>query len=198
MRRSTKRLIGATISLLFLASAFVIFFNFTQPAYQNILTAKGEASAREAFVNSKKTAINEVNKLIRSYQDDQELRDAKAAVDIALPVDSDLAGAIIQLNGLLTLNDLSLQSMNVNEPSSQQRSAANRAGGTSSFIKPLEKLAITLSISGEYSNFKNFLKNLENNIRIFDVEEINLNIGSNPQLPYNFSIRVIAYYQGQS
>ncbi|MGB9609171.1 MAG: hypothetical protein ACPL3E_02225, partial [Minisyncoccia bacterium] len=63
---------------------------------------------------------------------------------------------------------------------------------------------INLKASGDYSNFKNFLNQLETNIRLFDIKTLNINsvtnVGTdnkNPVKVLNYDITISAYYQAE-
>mgnify|MGYP001565121079 CR=1 FL=1 len=200
MKQSAKRLSSMVMVLILVIVAFVIFFNFTQPAYKDVQIMRGEKIGRQAFVDSKQAVIKQVQNLIKSFKDDAELKSTQAAVNLSFPIDQNVEYALTQISGLLNLNDLTIESIGIAEvvASKSQRTAASSAATSKNFVKPVNKVSFTLSLMGSYSNFKSFLENLETNIRIFDIEQISLSPFSqkNPNL-YNFSLKITAYYQGR-
>ncbi len=194
------------MALTLIAAAFIVFFNLTQPAYQDIQSIKGQAISREEFITGKREAIRQVQKLIQSFSDDLELQDAEAAVSISLPIEPKIPDALIQLSGLADLNNLTLRSATISEvaPRVQVQRTSSGEGETnpttSSFIRPLSKVIFSLDLLGTYDDLKGFLRNLETNVRIFDVEQISLNpqirTGQSQNL-YQFNLKIAAHYQGQ-
>lgn len=200
MKQSAKRLISMVVSLVLMIGAFVIFFNLTQPIYQDIQSAKGIQASKQSFIDSKKAAIKQVQKLIQSFGNDTELQSIQNAVQISLPDNPDITGALTQISGLANLNNtsnISIQSINIADiPASQSQPSGSSAKKQNIFDKPFSKINFTLQISGLYDDFKNYLRKIETNTRIFDVKEIDVN----PQVKlgsviYTYSLQVAAYYQ---
>lgn len=200
MKQSAKRLVSMVVALAMTVAAFIIFFKLTQPVYQNVQAIKGEQVSRQAFIDGKKAAIREVQRLIKNYRDDAELQDAQTAVQISFPIDAEIASALVQLNGLAVLNNLTVQSIGISDsPAKAERlSSSNSSKSRASFAKPFNKISFAVSASGNYEDMKRFLENLETNLRLFDIESMNVNPQSRPgQSQYQYSIRVMAYYQGR-
>lgn len=195
-------------SLLLLVAAIIIFFNFSKPMYESVQTIKKEQVKLQNFINSQKSTIAQVQKLIDSYQSDLELQNDQKALQLSLPIDSEVASALIQLSGLTSLNpgsNLNLQSISISDvtpkaskPASNQVSA-QLSNQETALVKPINKISFEVSVTGSYLNFKNFLKTLETNIRLFDVESVSLTpFGKLSSGLYNYSVRVVAYYQGRT
>ena len=74
-------------------------------------------------------------------------------------------------------------------------------------MKPLGSFSFRLAASGSYENFKNFLSEIETNIRIFDVKTVALQPAgvaaqtgakaASSQDAFNYTITVATYYQTQ-
>ncbi len=188
------------IALVLVVAAFLIFFDLTQPTYRDIQAIKGQAMGREEFIESKKVAIRQVQKLIQSFTDDLELQNAQAAVGLSFPTEPDLPSALIQLNGLIELNNLSVRSIAVSEstPTGKNTSDNRSASSSSSFVRPISKVIFNLELTGTYEDLKNLLRNIESNIRIFYIEQIGISPQIKPgQNVYQYSLKVVTYYQGQ-
>ena len=50
--------------LFMVVAAFIVFFQFTQPEYQDIQVVRGEEFARRDFVEKQQSAITQVKKLL--------------------------------------------------------------------------------------------------------------------------------------
>ena len=197
MRQSAKRLISMIISLVMIIVAFVIFFNFTQPIYGEIQSTKSAQAAKQAFVDSKKEAIKQVQTLLKTFSEDADLQAAQARVQIALPDNPDLSGALAQISGLAGLYSLNIQSINiVDAPSARNQISGGLSKSQNIFDKPYSQIAFSINFIGPYEGFKNFLKKIENNVRIFDVIETSVN--SQVKLPpsiYSYTLKIATYYQ---
>lgn len=197
MKQSAKRLISMIISLVMIIVAFVIFFNFTQPIYDEIQTSKSTLGATQKFVDSKKEAIKQVQNLLKTFSEDAGLQTAQAAVQIALPDSPDLSYALAQISGLTNVNSLSVQSISiVDAPPSRAQVSGGLSKNQNIFDKPYNQLTFSVSLIGPYEGFKNFLEKIGNNARIFDVAEIGVN--SQTKLPpsiYSYTLKLVTYYQ---
>ncbi len=184
------------IAFLLILASFIIYFNFIQPAYSAADNIKQDMLSRQKFVQEQQAAITQVKNLINSYKGETQLQDI---VSLALPLNPDLAGAFAQINGLIQNNKLSLQGITVNLPVRQNISAKGFSAGTVSIIaKPLGLFTLQLRLTGTYEDFKAFLRNLETNIRIFDVEKLAVQQAAKPnQDIYIYDLTLDTYYQGQ-
>ena len=115
-------------------------------------------------------------------------------IDLALPSGPRSAEFLTLLEALAQKNRVALKQVNLTEPSLEARGQP-RPGGTVSMpgANTFRELPTTLNASGSYESFKSFLKDLERNLRIIDVESISFSGGGNNQLDFN--IRGKTYYQ---
>ncbi len=193
MKQSTKRLLSSLLSLLLILFAFGIFFILIKPTYSEAQKVRGKVLSREAFLNDQKEVIEQVKKLINEYKGDEGLQ---KVISLVLPVGADPAGALIQLNGLADNNNIATHSFSVTAPSLQATAAEiNESKGTA-VLKPVGLLTFQLRFSGTYEDMRAFMKNLETNIRIFDIKNLNLQAAVRPnQNFYAYDITVATYYQ---
>lgn len=195
MKQSAKRFASSIISLFLLVGAFVVFFNFLQPAYQEVSELKGRLLSLEEFRAEQGAALQDIQALIGAYNQSREIRDT---VSLALPLTPSLADAVAQVNGLIINNSLSAQSYGlsaVSEPVLSEE--ARRSLGTESIVvQPVSPISFNLRLTGSYEDFKNFLKQLETNVRVFDVKTLSLQPAGKPEEDfYVYDLTVATYYQ---
>lgn len=193
MRHSTKRLVSSVTALLFVVLAFIVFFNFVEPAYREVQQVRGELVSRQIFLESQQKVIQQVQGLISTYEGEGELQQT---VSFALPLAPDVAGALAQLSGLLSVNGLSAQSFSISIPAVQVLSSGPERRPGAELARPVGTLTFQTRVVGAYENVKSFLRNLETNIRIFDVRNVAFQPAakSNQDL-YAVDLSVVAYYQ---
>jgi len=199
MRASTKRILSAILSLLFIFSAFVIVAVLIKPAYEETQKLKADVLSRENALNNQKVLVDQFKKLLNQY-DSQEK--AQENLSLILPQNPAIGEALTQINGLLDLNNLNVLSFNINKPLLQSYSSSLNTA-SAQVIKPLGTIDINFKVVGNYSDFKNFLNQLETNIRIFNIKTLNIspfiivsgdkNQSQNKTLSYDISITT--YYQ---
>lgn len=184
------------VALGLVVAAFIIFFKFTQPVYREIQDIRNDIASYENLIDTQRVAINQVNKLINTYESQTEFKEAISASFSSGP---NLSGAIAQLNGLAGLNGMSLSSISVTKtiPKSTISEAQKTGSSKSQSIKkPINTLSFGLNLVGSYEEFKSFIGNLESNIRIFDVKNIDFSPASKSvQDIYDINMVVDTYYQ---
>ncbi|MDO8536844.1 MAG: hypothetical protein Q7R94_01200 [bacterium] len=205
MRQTTKRFTSMIIGLIFLVVALVVYFEFIQPAYEDAQAIKAKIFSQQEFLDSKKETINQVQKLISSYQGQAQI---EAAISAALPIGEDLAGAIAHLTGISENSSLVLQSISASvaaPPASNKPKGGEQANFQASLQKPIGSVNFHLKLTGSYENLKTFISFLETNIRIFDLKSLGVQAASQSQPAqgkalaqqdfFNYEIGVTAYYQ---
>ncbi len=202
MKQSTKRLASVVLGLLFIVGALVIYFYFVRPANEEAQKIKSDLVGQELFLESQKSAVSQVENLINSYKQAEGKGEFQDVISMALPLSADYAGALAQLAGIVQNNGLSLKSLSFGTPGSKGQPIPRKKTGTASspgdLVKPLNTLRITVNFDGSYENFKKFLRNLETNIRIFDVETLGfspVDTTKSGQDNFGYKITVLAYYQ---
>lgn len=187
------------ISLAFLIAAFILYFDFVSPAYSDMQALKGKESGEQDLLSQESKTIQQVQKLITSYQNESQ---AQNAVALSLPSRQDVSGALTQIYGIAAVNNISLQSVNISVSSvlpNAGNSIITTNASSSPFIKPLGSISFMVAASGSYGDFKNFLSEIETNARIFDVKNLSVQpvpqSGSGVRDAFNYNLTIMAYYQ---
>ncbi len=201
MKQSVKRLFSSVLALLFIVAAFVTFLNFVEPQYEQVSQLKGQVLSQGQLVDQEKAVINEVKKLVDSYNQSQELRDS---VSSALPPTPNLAEALAQLNGLANLSHLTAQAYALSTPTTIVSETARRNPDKTSsqaLVQPLSFVIFQVKLLGSYEDFKSFLRTLESNMRVMDIRSVTLQLAT-PPLPgkpavnlFQYDLTVATYYQ---
>lgn len=142
----------------------------------NLSTLKDQEAVRQSYLADLK-ALND------SFSNVSKADIAK--VENILPDNSDTAGLLVQLETLALKNNLFLASVDINEAPESIR-AKEAIGGVA-------KIDINLNLvgsrTGDYSGLKTFLTDLENNLRLFDVNSVYFDPES-----ANYSVNLFTYY----
>lgn len=179
-------------SLVLVVLAIIVYFDFTQPIYQESQDIRAKMHSRQVFVDSQTSAINQVQTLIKSYQGQGQLQQL---VSLALPIDPSPEAALLQLDAIAQLNRLGTDAYTV-VTSGAQRSSVKTTASSTAQVGPLGTLRLQTKLTGTYSDLKNFLHNIETNIRIFDVQSISITPASKTaQDIFSFDVAIVAYYQ---
>lgn len=196
MKQTTKRFISMILSLVFLVAAFIVYINFTVGAYDRIQDIKSDVLGRQNLVENQRAAVNQVQKLIETRRGEEQL---SGVVSLTLPTEQDMGGAVAQLYGLSAVNKISAQvfQSSVGGVKNLAPASGNKNEPTS-LVKPIGSMVFQVKLVGAYEDFKNFLRKLETNIRLFDVQNLNIQAaGKMDQDLYVYDLIVAAYYQNQ-
>jgi len=204
MKPSLKRMISAVLSLVLVIAAVVIFVNYIKPAYVILEQNKATVLAQKEEIEDK----NNVDQLIsgqgKEYEDGASYRKVFALV---LPLTPAVDAALFQISGLAAQNNISLLSLSTSEiVPVVSESARRNPNALESMVSKPRTISFTISATGAYDEFKNFLRNIEQNVRIFDVREVSVQPVSSVASPaaskgqvqapiYNYSLTVQTYYQ---
>lgn len=161
------------------------FFLILKPKYEqvgiggryNVDTLKTETERRQKYLADLRT-------LITNYQ--RISADDQAKLSQVLPHDKDIAGLFVQLEELAKDNDMQLAGVSINEVPDMTR-VTNDA-----FVGKLNvTISLVGSVDGGYRQVKEFLADLELNMRIFDVNAVYFN----PDSPH-YTVSLFTYYYG--
>ncbi len=209
MKQTTKRFTSMIIGSILMVGTIMLYFQFIQPAYENVQGIKAGLLSEGAFLRDEESVIQQVKNLISSYQSQTQIQQA---VSIALPIQEDVAGAIAQISGIATQSAMSITSMNVSTvaPQIKQKAASGVAGAPaedsfqSTLQKPIGTTSLKITLVGGYENLKSFIALLETNLLVFDVKSISLKPlaqASNTKIivrdAFEYEVAVTTYYQGK-
>lgn len=193
MRASTKRFASLLISLLFVGSAIIVYANFLNPVFQEVVALRGKISAQSELLANQNAAIGKFKNLLGVYSDQYQALDK--TLSVTLPSKEEVPSAVNQIQALSRVSNLALQSVTF------KYAALKPSAKASAFtlVKPLGALTITLALAGSYENLKSFLHALETNIRVMDVSLLKISPvrkgeAAVPNL-FLYTIEVTTYYQ---
>ena len=116
-------------------------------------------------------------------------------ISSSLPNDPQQSEILNQIRAIAGVNQLALTDLSLNVSSVQ--SVAAKATSTQ-LIKPVAAISVQFKVIGFYSDIKNFISSVENNLRIMDIRSISIDpLGKADQDYYRADLTVITYYQSK-
>jgi len=165
--------------------------------WQIVLPVYSEVKERQETLNSKKIelqklqeVINKMNELVGVYKEKETEIEKIWQI---LPKESDITGLLVQFESLSAQSGLFLSSINFSEVGQQQETAGLPEETQPQL--PYKTLSISIKITGSYDAFKNFLSNLENELRLVDVQSISFAPKGEINDIFDFSLTGNVYYQ---
>ncbi len=187
MKASTKRLLALMGSATLILLALIIYVVLIKPEYDNIQTLRGKLKSRSDFYDTQAQAVDYVNNLYAKNKVDIE--QTEKDLILALPSQEDVANVIFQIQRISALNNISINSVNLDRVPAQQKSE-------NTLIKNYGILRISMSLVGSYESFKELLKFLENNIRIINLGTLRVYQANELDKGiFNYELVVDTYYQ---
>lgn len=196
MRQSTKRLTSSLFALTLFVGAVILFINFIQPAYGEIIRLRGEEAARAQFADTEADVVGQVKNLVTLFNSEI---DKNQTVSLALPLTPEVAETVGQLHGIAMANNLSADAYQASAMDPQVDLSRNQAPDSPALVAaPLGEVKLTAGFRGTYRDIKNFLQNIETNVRIMDMITVGFqSIVWEGQDLYRVDLNITAYYQGQ-
>ena len=156
---------------------------FWWPKLQDFSDKKEELTRKEIEVNQKKeyfVALNSLSDKLKGYS--EEL----ARIDSALPTDLSIPALFNFIQVSSSENGLVLENLTLGKTSSQKE-----MGGA-------KEISLSVSVSGSYSAFKNFLSALYKNVRMIEVNSIKFSSPAEDDLfEFNLALTTYSYLESK-
>lgn len=154
MSPANKSYIGCGLASL----AIVLFFVLALPAWDRISALATAISEREDLISSRQQIIQRINTLSQQYEERQE--DINRITSI-LPSNKSIPEIVTAIEALAQQSGLSLTSLTASTI------------GNDDTLQP-KRVFVEFGISGAYTAVTTFINSLETNLRIMDIESLNL------------------------
>jgi len=113
-----------------------------------------------------------------------------------LPSSQDVPNLITQLEGLAFENGLILEEIGLATIEETGAEKAQKARLEEKAKKNYQVLSASLKLIGSYSSFKNFLKAVEDNIRLIDINSVNFKVETKEGIQlFESEVNLNTYYQ---
>jgi Tfp pilus assembly protein PilO len=182
-------LIGTTVAM---------FFIYTSPLYQEVMLLREEMSAYNEALSNSKALENERDKLTQKYNaiGGENLNKLQKL----LPESVDNIRLVLELEKLALPYGMVLKDVKYDATQKESTASSGVIQGevlNQNFRKDYGVWSLGFSTEGSYSNFINFLKDIENNLRIVDVTSVSFSssaaLGSLSDV-YKYNLQVKTYW----
>lgn len=184
------------VSLAFLIATFIFYFDVIVPAYGDMQTLRGRAASEQGLLSQEASTTKQVQELVASYSNESQ---TAGSVALTLPSGEDISGALTQIYGIAATNNIGIPTMSISLSPVVASSTAVVNASVPSIVKPLGSISFVITANGSYEDFKNFLAEIETNIRIFDVKNVSIQAplqnSTSSQDNFNYNVTIVAYYQ---
>lgn len=186
MTSSAKRFLSIIGAIAVLTAAAIVFSNFIRPEFDGPNSLKQLRIDRNAAIATLALANAEVdafNNLAKQYEDSFKY---KADLDKSLPSGDNIPSVLAQIQGLATSDKVALSGITFQHPPLQ--------AGAGPIANSYGILRASLRGEGAYADIKNFIEDIQKNIRIMDVISSSLG-SSNKKGVYSLELTIDTYYE---
>lgn len=186
MASSTKRFLSIIGTIAALTAAAIVFSNFIKPEFGGPGSLKQLRIDRNAAIATSTLAnaqVDAFNNLAKQYQESSQY---KEDLDKSLPSGDNIPSVLEQFQGLAASDKVVLSGVTFQHPPLQ--------AGASSVVNAYGILRTSLRGEGAYIDIKNFIQDIENNVRIMDVFSLSLG-SSGKKGVYSLELTIDTYYE---
>ncbi|MGC8651128.1 MAG: type 4a pilus biogenesis protein PilO [Minisyncoccia bacterium] len=190
MTETTKQNMSILAITILIAASVYIFINFIKPEIQTRKELVAQILEEQDKIKILNDYQNKFNILTQNYQN---LGNKIDMINQAIPTDSQTAQVLATLDAISKKTNLSLTSLNF----------STQTGSNNSY----DTLDIKTDFSTDYNTFKNWLSEIEKELRLFDINHITIKSVIIPittparrtartnQSVLQFSLDLLTYYQ---
>lgn len=171
-------------SIIFLATAAAVFFTWTKPYFEETKTLESQKASLEEILSNSRQIQELRDNLLAQYNDIPQ--DNLERLNKMLPDHPDSIKFIIELNNVLNNNGMLLKNIDVNDAKSEEKPDFGQE-------QSIETMEFTIKTTGSYGSFYSFLKDLERDLRLVNINS--LNFVSSETDSYEFNITGSAYWK---
>lgn len=194
-------------SLLLIGISAAILFLFSNPLYQEIGKLKAEQVTYNEALGNSKALENERDRLVTDY-DAISVKD-KEKITRMVPDNVDNIRLILEIEDKarpysMALKDVQYNATPTDSKNSETKGASVITGGGSdrgkNKIENYGSWDLGFSVTTNYNNFLNFVRDLEKNLRIIDISSVQFTSASGPatsgtpQEIYRFNFKIKTYW----
>lgn len=170
-----------TASLIIIVIILATLIGLVFPMWSSVWQLKTEIKAKEI-------EIEEIKDILEKTELYKRIEKEAEQVFLALPKQKDIPNLLIQFDTLAFTNEMTLERIDFSETVGKQTIEES--------TDPFPSITVDLSISGDFKNFKKYLKDVEINIRAMDVISINFDSGTKDEIyGLEFNLEIKVYYQ---
>lgn len=155
MKETTKQNLSIFLITVLLAGNIYIWFNYIKPRLDSVKKLKQDIEEIKKNINFLKEYQKKAGELVQSYS---SLSQEISKIDLALPAETQVAQILAILNDISKNNGIILDFLSCDENTGED----------------LGFLTIHTSFTTTYNNLKNWLKEIEKELRLMDVQEISI------------------------
>ncbi len=192
------------IATILFAAALLSGLFYLSPEWDRFQTLRGEVAELEAISAEFDELIDNRDKLLSLVNSIS--KENLGRVDRMLPQGPHASDFLVSMEAITIENAIALRRIDLVSPEGEKSEPQAQRPGTPGTprptgaavsprsVKETQALPFNLQVAGSYASFKKFLRGLERNLRLIDVEDISFSAGSKGEIS-DFTLKAKTYYQ---
>ncbi len=184
---------GTLTPVLSIAVSVLVYFFFIQPRYEEVLQVKEDITAHEDALAKYLEFNNEVRALLAKR--DSVSRSDRERLDLLIPSKIDTTRLLVDLESLARTNGLLFGDVDISGDAANPVITGNAEGSvdlSAISLDSLETADISFGVIGTYTQFKQFMDAVTQSLPLFEVTEIQLEVGEETFQQFKVTIRTYA------
>lgn len=170
------------LRLMLLIFTFIAGIWWAQAEWNGWRAVRTERLSEERKVAIAKTELEELKQFTKQYE---ALPEDVNKLRHIIPVAKEVAEILVQLESIANKNEMAFDSISLEDSAKTSSGAAGAAAST--LPAGVTELPVKVALNGPYENFRNYIRDLEDNIRLIDVDSISMQNGQ-------YSLAATVYY----
>lgn len=182
------------VSLICVVAAGSIFMLYTKPAYDGV-QAKNTQIVQYDQALEKATELQQLKQTLLSRYNTFNPADIERLQKL-LPDHVDNVRLILDLDSLAGKHGMALQNVAVSSSENKTSTTQTASGAVGASKQKYDSLTIKFTTQGTYDTFKNFIADIEKDLRIVDLVSLDLSnaSGSGQSTNYTYDITLRTYW----
>ena len=191
MRASTRRMLSFLVSFVLLVGAMAVYGFLIVPSYEQIQRSRAEIDSRRTALEEQRRVVTRIQDLLKRFEGSENIEET---ISLSLPNEPFISQVLGHIEGIAAGSNLALSSMQT------ELLPFQASVGAPNYIRNLGAVGVKLNVAGTYEDFKRFVDQIQNNVRIMDVRDIVIQTNTtNRTAPtQTFTVSLLAYYQDAS
>ncbi|MFH1749781.1 MAG: type 4a pilus biogenesis protein PilO [bacterium] len=193
-----------TLLILFIIIIFGVFFGVIKPQAKNLKNSNIELVAKGRELLAKEDKLSDLKKLENTIA---ETRTQSDILIKALPSEQDLPGLLVQVEAIAKNLDINLSTFtlpsesttnnqtNTNTQSQNLGAESNTQDSTATDSSyNIKSMSFPFGMTGKYEKIFDFLEILQNNLRIFKINSVQIQAPDAESTDFAISLNITTYY----
>lgn len=169
-------------SIILILISVGLFYTFISPQYQKTGALRAEADEYKGVIDNVNMLVETRDRLMDQYRDFPKLEVER--LNKILPDDVDMVRLAKDLDSIASAQGISISRISVEADKDDDARAIIESG-----VSTHEDSMVSFEFISTYESFKRFMADLEDSLRISDIESVSFEVGESNLYEYRVSMR---------